>query len=126
MPRIFGREPALWLSLVATAVKLVGAFWVHLSNDQQSLINALAAAIVGLIVARIVHDGTSAALLGLAQGALALAVGFGLHMAADQQATSMSAVGVVIAMFVRTQVTAPQPAPALTSAPTPEADVYGG
>ncbi|KIQ67065.1 hypothetical protein TR51_06710 [Kitasatospora griseola] len=110
MPKIFGREPALWLALVATLVKLVGAFWVHLSDEQQALINALAAAIVGLIVARIVHDGMSAALLGFAQGALALAVGFGLHMAADRQATIMSAVGIAVAMFVRTQATAPVPA----------------
>jgi hypothetical protein len=120
MPRILGREPALWLALVAAVVKLVSAFWIKLSIDQQSLINALAAAIVGLIVAAIVRDGLSAALLGLAQSGLALAVGFGLHMAADQQATLMAAVGIVIAMFVRTQVTAPvSAAPVLAAVKDP-------
>jgi hypothetical protein len=116
MPKILGREPALWLALAAGLVKLIGAFWLHLSVDQQSLINALIAAIVGLVVARIVHDGMSAALLGVAQGSLALSVGFGLHMSADLQATILSTVGVAIAMFVRTQVTAPVPAE-----PTPAA-----
>lgn len=121
--RIFGREPALWLALVASAVKLVSAYWLHLGVDQQSLVNALAAAVVGLVVAKIVHDGAPAALLGVAQAGLALAVGLGLHMPADEQATIMTAVGVVVAMFVRTQVIAPVPA-----APIPvraSADVSG-
>lgn len=125
MVRIFGREPALWLALVASAVKLVSAYWLHLSTDQQSLVNALAAAIVGLIVARIVHDGLPAALLGLAQSGLALAVGLGLHMAADEQATIMTAVGIVVAMFVRTQVTAPVPPAPAPVAVSPAVDVPG-
>jgi len=127
MVKIWGREPALWLSFVATLVKLVAAFWVHLSDEQQAVINALAAAVVGLLVARIVHDGVSAAVLGFAQSALALAVGFGLHMAADRQATIMSAVGIGIAMFVRTQATAPVAAVPVVEPPRPTGvDVYGG
>lgn len=127
MVKIWGREPALWLALVASAVKLASAYWLHLSVDQQSLVNALAAAVVGLVVAKIVHDGASAALLGVAQAGLALAVGLGLHMPADEQATIMTAVGVVVAMFVRTQVTAPVPAAPVVAAPrSAEADVYGG
>lgn len=113
--RIFGREPAMWLAFIAALVKLISAFWLHLTVDQQSTINALAAAVVGVVVAVLVHDGLSAAILGLSQGSLALAIGFGLHMAADKQAILMAAVGITVAMFVRTQVTAP--APAVTPAP---------
>lgn len=106
MPYIFRREPAAWLALVAILVKLVSAFWVNVSVDEQSLINAVAAAVVGLVVAFSTHDGIAAAVYGFAQSALALAVGFGLQWSADQQAVLLSAVSVVLALFTRTQVTA--------------------
>ncbi|OKJ06831.1 hypothetical protein [Kitasatospora sp. CB01950] len=108
--RIFGREPALWLALVAVVVKLGAAFGLSVSPEQQALINAAAAAGVGLVVALVVHDGRGAAVLGLVQAALALAVGYGLHWSADQQAVALSAVAALVAMWTRTQVTAPVPA----------------
>lgn len=119
--KIFGREPAAWLALVAVAVKLIAAFGVDLSTDQQAILNAIAAALVGLIVAVLVHDGLAAALYGVAQAALALAVGFGLGWSADRQAIVLSAVQIAIAMFVRTQVTAPVPAGAAGKPTGPQA-----
>jgi hypothetical protein len=108
--RIFGREPALWLTLIATLVRLAGAHWVNLSADQQAVLNAFAAAIAGFIVAAVTHRGQPAAILGLIAGFLALAVGFGFDLTASKQALIMSAAGAIIAMFVRTQVVAPVPA----------------
>lgn len=105
--RIFGREPALWLALVAVVVQTISAFVVNVSSDQQAWINAVAAAAVGLIVAISTGDGIVAAVLGLAQAAMALAVGFGLDWSADRQGIVMSLVAAVVSMFVRTQVTAP-------------------
>lgn len=115
--RIFGREPALWLALVAVLVKTGAAFGLNVSADQQSAVNAVAAAVVGLAVAYIAHDGLSAAVLGAAQSVIALAVGFGLHWSADQQAVTMSLIAVLVGMFVRTQVTAPAPAVASLAGP---------
>jgi uncharacterized RDD family membrane protein YckC len=110
VPPTFGREPVLWLSLVAVGVKLAAAFGLDVTTDQQAAINAVAAAIVGLTVAYLVHDGMSAAVLGFLQAALALAVGLGLHWTPDQQAIAMSFAAAAVAMFTRTQVTAPVPA----------------
>ena len=107
MGKVFGREPVLWLALIAVIVKTVSAFWIHVSADQQSVINACVAAAVGLLVALSTHDGVSAAILGLVQAVGALAVGFGLHWAPDQQALVMSLATALVAMFTRTQVTAP-------------------
>lgn len=107
--RILGREPVLWLSLVAITVKVVSAFLVHVSPDQQAVINAAAAAIAGLLVALSTHDGESGAILGVVQALMALGVGFGMHWTADQQALVMSLAATVVAMFLRTQVTAPVP-----------------
>lgn len=108
--KLFNREPAAILAFVAVAIKLIAAFGVNLSTDQQSVLNAVAAAVVGLVVAVMTRDGVAAALYGFAQAALALAVGFGLHWSADQQAVVLSFVSVAVAMFVRTQVTAKTPA----------------
>ncbi|NUP24164.1 MAG: hypothetical protein HOZ81_50530 [Streptomyces sp.] len=118
--KILGREPALWLALVAVLVKMAAAFGLDVSVDQQALINAGAAALVGLIIAIAVHDGLSAAVLGFAQAILALAVGYGLNWSADRQAVVMSLIAVLVGMFERTQITALVPATAPRALPDQE------
>lgn len=113
--KILGREPAAWLTLVAVCVKLVAAFGLDVSTDQQAAINAIAAAAMGVLIAAIANDAIGAALVSLAQAALALAIGFGLDWSADRQAIVMSAVTVVVGMWDRTQVTAPVPAAVVRS-----------
>lgn len=105
--RILGREPAVFLALAASAIKLIAAFWINLSTNQQAVMNAVVAALVGIAVAVIAKDAMVAALLGLAQALLALAIGFGLDITAENQAVIMSFVAVALGMFERTQVTAP-------------------
>lgn len=127
--KIFGREPALWLALVAVAVKLGTAFGLDLSIDQQALVNAGAAAVVGLVIAFAVHDGVGPGVLGLVQAGLALAVGFGLHWSPEQQSTVLALASAIVAMWTRTQVTAKVPAPAtqvVSSAPTVHLNVPAG
>lgn len=103
----FSRDPALWLTLVATAVRLASAFLLHLTGEQQAVVNAAATAVAALIVAfAVAHDGQVAAILGVAQALLALAIGFGLNVSAENQAVIMSFVGAVAAAFIRTQATA--------------------
>ena len=109
--KVFGREPAMWLMLIAVGVKVFSAFVVEVSPDAQAWINAAAAAGMGLVVAILTRDSVGAAVLGLAQAVLALAVGFGLDWSADQQALVLSFVTVAAGMFDRTQVTAPVSAP---------------
>ena len=110
--RLFNREPALWLGLIAILVKLVAAFGVDVSAEQQAVVNAVAAAAVGLILAVMAGDAIGAAVLGLAQAVLALAVGFGLDWSAEQQAVVLAAASAIVAMWDRTQITAPAPASA--------------
>lgn len=112
MPRIFGREPALWLALVAILIKAASAFWFHADDHTQALVNAAAAAVIGLVVAAMTGNGVVAAILGFVQAAVALMVGFGFHITADSQALIMSLAAAIIAMFTRTQVTpTARPAP---------------
>jgi hypothetical protein len=107
MPKILGREPALWAGLANAAIYLVGAFLVSLSDDQESMLIAVVAALLGLVVAAMTHDGLSAAILGFAKAGVALALGFGLKLSAEQQAVILSFAAAAVAMFVRTQATAP-------------------
>jgi hypothetical protein len=96
------------VTLAATIVRLLAAFVVNLSADQQTWLNAGAAAVGGLIVAVWVkRDGQVAALTGLASALLAIAVGFGAHISAEGQAAIMSFVGTAAAAYIRTQVVAP-------------------
>lgn len=110
---ILKREPAMWLGLVAVLVKMGAAFGLDVSGEQQAVVNALAAALVGLVLAVMADDGVGAAVLGFVQAALALAVGFGLDWSAERQAVVLSVAAAVVAMFDRTQVTAPVPASAV-------------
>lgn len=119
--KIFGREPALWLGLIAVLVKMLAAFGINVSGEQQAVINAVAAAAVGLAIAAMAQDGVSAAALGLVQAIIALAVGFGLDWSADKQAVVMSVAAAIVAMFDRTQVTAPVPAAAVARHRAPTA-----
>jgi hypothetical protein len=104
---IFKREPALWLGLLYVIIANASAFLFHWSPDTVGVIDAVAAALIGLLVAVITHDGISAAVLGFVKAVLALAISFGLGWSSDRQALFMSLVAAIAAMFVRTQATAP-------------------
>lgn len=111
-PLVLGREPAVWAGIVAVVVQFVAAFVIDVNADVQTGVNVAAAALLGLLVAFKVHDGQVAALTGFTQAALALGLNLGLDLTADKQAAVMAFVTVVAQAFVRTQVTAPVPAPA--------------
>ncbi|MFD8777512.1 hypothetical protein [Streptomyces sp. NPDC059916] len=113
--KIFGREPSAILGLVAMAVQFVSAFVIEVDQDTQALVNAVAAAVVGLIVAAMVKDGSLlAAITGFAQAALALGMNLGLDWSADRQAAAMAAITLLAQFYlVRDRVTAPVPAGAL-------------
>lgn len=104
----FNREPALILALVAATVQMVSAFIFPLTAGQQGVLNALAVAVAGLVTAVLVRsDQLAPALLGVVQAILALGLAFGLALDTASQAVIMSFAAAIVAMFVRTQVTAP-------------------
>jgi hypothetical protein len=105
------RDPAFYVMLAATVIRLLAAFVVHITDDQQTWLNAGVAAVGGVVVAFWVRrEGQIAALTGLASALLAIAVGFGADIDAEGQAAIMSFVGAAAAAFIRTQVTASAPA----------------
>jgi hypothetical protein len=112
--KIFGREPALWLGFIAAAVQSLTAFGINVSPDVQTAVNAIAAAVVAIILAVVLHNGAvGAALMQLATAGMALVVGLGLDWDTARQGWVMALVAAGIALFTRTQVTAPVPSVAL-------------
>jgi len=105
--KIFGREPALIASFVTIVVANLGAFAFHWSTDTESLVNAVLLAGLGLLVAAVVHDGLSVAVVGLAKAALSLAVGLGWNLDAPRQALLMSLVTGAVTLWAHGTVTAP-------------------
>lgn len=108
--KIFGREPVYLLAVAAIALKLAAAFGLNVSADQQAVINAVLAAAVGVASAIVLKTGAAgAAILQFAQAALALFVGFGLDLSANQQSLIMSGVAAVLALVLHREVQAPVP-----------------
>jgi hypothetical protein len=106
--KIFGREPVTILAAIAIALKLAAAYGLDVSDDQQTLINTLLACLVAVASAIVLRTGAVyAAILQLSQAALALFVGFGLDLTAQQQAGWMALVSAVLAVVERPAVTAP-------------------
>lgn len=99
-------EPALYASLVASAVQLAAAFWLPWSDAQVSVVNAAVMAAAGVWVAfatRSADSGGSikAAILGFVQAGMSLAVAFGWQVSPEQTAGVMTFVGLLVAVFVR-------------------------
>lgn len=112
--RIFGREPVYILAFIAVVLKLSAAYGVDVSDAQQGAIMAVLSLVVALVSALVLRSGAAAAaIVNLAQGALALFLAFGLHMTAETQALWMLGVEVAVALVLRREVTAPITALAL-------------
>lgn len=114
MTRILGREPAYWLALASGLIALVSAAVFPLSTDQQGVLNAGVAALLGVTTAwALKGEGLVAALVGFFKAAIAVGLAFGLSLSPDLQSTVMVVVELLLTgLLVRPNVIAPVPPPA--------------
>jgi hypothetical protein len=107
------REPAMFLALASSVVMMLGPiFKIDLLTNQQTAINAVAAALVGVITSfAVATDGGLALIVGLLKAVLALGLAFGWKLDPAQQAIIMTVVTTLAQFFVRTQVSVTQPPP---------------
>lgn len=107
--KVFAREPALLLGLIAAGVKLLG-YEMNVSAGVQTAINAIAAGVVAIIIAFVAKNGAwGAAILQTAQAVMSLFVGLGLDWSADRQALWMASIAAGLAVVERFIVTPPLP-----------------
>ena len=124
--KVFGREPVYILAVIAIGLKLAAAYGLDVSDEQQTLVNAVLACVVAVISAVVLKTGAvGAAILQFASALLALFLGFGLDLSAAEQAGWMSLVAAVLALFEHREVQAPVPALRVeqSSPITPQCDV---
>lgn len=109
MSRIFGREPAYWLALASGLIAFVSAVATPLSTEQQGLLNAAVAALLGVVTAGLLAGEKSvAALVGLGKALIAVGLAFGLSLSPEVQSTTMVLVELVLTgVLVRPAVVAP-------------------
>lgn len=106
--KIFGREPVYVLAFVAIVLKLGAAYGLDVSETTQTLINTALACAVAVVSAIVLKTGAlGAAIVNFAQAALALFLGFGLAMTAQEQAGWMAVVAGAVALWEHREVTAP-------------------
>lgn len=102
--KIFGREPALWLTLIQTALAVAVGLGLDVSGGQMGLINAAAAAVLALVAAFAVRPFPVPLLMGAIQALLAMAVGFGLDLDATQVGLLNAAAAAVVGFIMRMHV----------------------
>lgn len=108
--KIFGREPVALLAFIAVALKLSSAYGLDVTQAQQTLIMVVLSCGVAVAEAFILKNGAAfAAIVNLAQAGIALFLGFGLDMTAQQQSLWMFAIEGAVALIMRREVTAPVP-----------------
>lgn len=106
--KIFGRDPSAWLALVAVIVEMLVAWGLPLSEQQQAGINAVATALFGLLLAALVaRDKVIPVAAGLVVAVGQAAIAFGAHLSQHEIAVTGALVTTVLALWLRTQVTAP-------------------
>lgn len=112
MVKIFGRELATWLALIAGVFQVVTSYGFDVSGHVQGIATAVVVFVFAVAVAVQAHDGIIALVTGVATALFSLFAAFGLDMPADKQALWLGTIGLVLGFFVRTQVTSPVPATA--------------
>lgn len=106
--KIFGREPAMLLAFLASALMVFSHFVYPLSIDQQGAFNAVAVAGVGIVTAwAVAEDGGLALIVGLCKAVIAVAISWGLQWDQATQALVMTFVTISAQLFVRQNVVAP-------------------
>lgn len=109
--KIFGREPAVIMSFIASAIAVFSSFILPLTDTQQGALNAVDVALFGFITAALVaKEKLLPAITGLSKAVLAVAISFGLHWSPEQQGLILGLVTTFVALMgVRPQVVASVP-----------------
>jgi hypothetical protein len=108
--KILGREPAVVLAFISALLQAVAAFGLDLSPQLQGAATAVIAAVFGVWTAfNVAQDKILPALLGFAQAGFSLLIALGHDVPTSTQVAISTLLTGAVALFVRTQVTAPVP-----------------
>jgi hypothetical protein len=109
--KVFGREPAVIMAFIASAIAVFSSFVLPLSDTQQGVLNAVDVALFGLITAALVaREKLLPAIMGFVKALIAVGIAFGLHWSPEQQGIVLTLVATFTSLLgVRPQVVASVP-----------------
>lgn len=122
--RIFGREPVVITTALATLLQLLNTFWWHWTDDRTAAINAAIAVVLAAVATAFTSVDRALPLLsGVVQALLTVAATFGFHLSVDKTTALMAVIAAFLAFRgVRPQVT---PAVAADGSRVPKQPLYG-
>lgn len=111
MRTIFGRDAAFWLSLTSAAVAFFSSVVVPLSIEQQGVLNAGVAAVLGLAgIGFLKAEQSVAAVVTVFKALIAVGLAFGWSLAPEVQSSTMVLVELVLTgVLIRPNVVAKVP-----------------
>lgn len=113
--KLFGREQAVWLQMVAAVFTVLMGYGVDMDGRVQGLITAAVVFVFSVVTAVRNGDGIVAMATGIAVALFALFAAFGWDWSQEHQANVLSLI-VVAGGFVMRQLTV-SPTPATVSPP---------
>lgn len=108
--KIFGREQATWLGLVAGGVGVLTGFGVEVDPHVQGIVTAVIVFAFGVYNAVRLHDGLNAFVSHTALALFSLLAAFGLNWSDHKQALILGGLALVTGFVTRQLSTNPIPA----------------
>lgn len=108
--KIFGREQAVWLGLIAGVVGVLTGFGVDVSAHLQGVVAAAIVFVFGVYNAVKLHDGLNALVSHVAVALFSLLAAFGLDWSSEKQAVIIGSLALVTGFVTRQLSTNPVPA----------------
>jgi hypothetical protein len=111
MKQIFGRDAAFWLSLTSAAIAFISATVAPLSVEQQGVLNAGVAAVLGLAsIGFLAAEKSVAAVVSVFKALIAIGLAFGWSLSPEVQSSAMVLVELVLTgVLVRPNVVSKVP-----------------
>lgn len=101
--KIFGREPAAWVGLIESALTLLLAFGIGVSQETFAPIMAVVVTLGGVYTAWATKDTMLGAITGLAKAVLVLSTVYGLMLTDQQSAAILGLISLIVGFWQRTQ-----------------------
>jgi hypothetical protein len=110
MVKIFGREQAVWLQLIAAVFTVLMGYGVDMSGHVQGVVTAVVVFAFSVVTAVHNHDGVVAMATGIAVAGFSLLSAFGWDWSQEHQANVLALITVVGGFVMRQLTTNPVPA----------------
>lgn len=104
--KIFGREPAAWVTLIEATLMVVGVQFFDWSVEQVAVVVVVANGVLAVYVAYVTRDTMLAVIVGLGKALITAAIAFGVNVPDDRAATYIALLTAAAGLYNRAQ-TAP-------------------